>query len=211
LARVIAIAGASGSGKSTLAEGLVRAIGPETALVLPLDAYYHDLSHLQPADREKVDFDHPNALDLVLFQEHLLALKSGCSVSRPAYDFVTHCRLEEPICVSPKMWIVVEGIHVASDRVLRSLFDTLVFVEADSSLRWHRRLARDQAERGRSAASVARFWEQAERTFQSLGVVARQHADCVVRGEATIEESVSAICRQVAGLEAVARRELTRA
>ena len=80
MARVIAIAGASGSGKSTLAEGLVRAIGPETALVLPLDAYYPDLSHLQPADREKVDFDHPNALDLVLFQEHLLALKSGFSV-----------------------------------------------------------------------------------------------------------------------------------
>ena len=179
--------------------------------MLPLDAYYHDLSHLQPADREKVDFDHPNVLDLLLFQEHVLALKSGCAVSRPAYDFVTHCRLEEPICVSPKQWIVVEGIHVAFDRVLRSLLDTLVFVEADSSLRWRRRLARDQAERGRTAASVARFWEQAERTFQSLGVVAQQHADCVVRGEATLDESVSAICRQIEGLEAVACRELTRA
>ncbi|MCH1580443.1 MAG: AAA family ATPase [Luminiphilus sp.] len=204
MARVIAIAGASGSGKSTLAQGLVSAIGSEQALLLPLDAYYYDLAHLQPADREQVNFDRPDSLNLALFREQLIALKSGCAVRRPAYDFATHCRLKEPIDVSPKDWIVVEGIHVASDRILRSLYDALVFVEAESSLRWRRRLARDQTERGRSAASVARFWEQAEATFDAFGAAARKHADCVVRGEAPAVESVSTICRHVTGLEDVA-------
>ena len=51
---VIAIAGGSGSGKSTLAAALLESIGPDRAALLPIDAYYHDLSHLAPADRERV-------------------------------------------------------------------------------------------------------------------------------------------------------------
>ncbi len=197
MARVIAIAGGSGSGKSTLASALLTALGPQSAQVLPLDAYYHDLAHLPPADRERVNFDHPDALDLSLFRQHLLALKAGQAVSCPAYDFATHCRLGEPMMVLPRAWIVVEGILVASDPVLRTLYEVLVFVEADPALRWQRRLARDQADRGRDAASVARFWKRAESTFEDFGAAARLHADCVVRGESPASESANSVLRHL--------------
>ena len=62
--RVIAIAGGSGSGKSTLAAALLEAMGNDSVALLPIDAYYHDLSHLAPEEREAVNFDHPDALDL---------------------------------------------------------------------------------------------------------------------------------------------------
>ena len=189
MARVIAIAGGSGSGKSTLASALLTALGPESAEVLPLDAYYHDLAHLPPADRERVNFDHPDALDLSLFRQHLLALKAGQAVSCPAYDFAMK--------VLPRPWIVVEGILVASDPVLRTLYEVLVFVEADPALRWQRRLARDQADRGRDAASVARFWKRAESTFEDFGAAARLHADCVVRGESPASESANSVLRHL--------------
>ena len=65
--RVCAVAGGSGSGKSTLAKALLAACGPECLAVLPIDAYYHDLSHLDAGAREEVNFDHPDALDLQLF------------------------------------------------------------------------------------------------------------------------------------------------
>ena len=193
MVQVVAISGASGSGKSTLAAAIVSKVGSDVAAVLPLDAYYHDLGHLRPADREQVNFDHPDALDLPLFREHVMALKSGLAVRRPDYDFFSHCRRKESVRLAARPLIVVEGILVAADPVLREFYDLLVFVEAESKLRWERRLLRDQIARGRSAVSIARFWERAEVNFEAFGVAARHHADCIVRGEALVEDNVKTV------------------
>ena len=91
--RVLAIAGGSGSGKSTLARALSASLGQSRIAVLPVDAYYRDLSHVSPEDREAVNFDHPDALDLELFAHHVADLREGRSIACPTYDFTTHCRL----------------------------------------------------------------------------------------------------------------------
>ena len=97
--RVIAIAGGSGSGKSTLAAALLEAMGNDSVVLLPIDAYYHDLSHLAPEEPEAVNFDHPDALDLDLFAAHIDALRSGRAVEYPTYDFTTHCRRPETVSI----------------------------------------------------------------------------------------------------------------
>ena len=167
--RVIAIAGGSGSGKSTLAAALVASMGQDHAILLPIDAYYHDLAHLGSEEREAVNFDHPDALDLDLFAAHIDALRSGRAVACPTYDFTTHCRLPDTANISPRNTILVEGILVASRADLRASFDTLIFVATDAELRWQRRLQRDQHERGRDLGSIERFWARAEGTLKALG------------------------------------------
>jgi uridine kinase len=180
--RVIAIAGGSGSGKSTLAAALVASMGEDHAALLPIDAYYHDLAHLGSEERETVNFDHPDALDLDLFAAHIDALRSGRAVACPTYDFTTHCRLPDTANVSPRNTILVEGILVASRADLRATFDTLIFVATDVELRWQRRLQRDQHERGRDLGSIERFWARAEGTFAEWGARAESTADLVVDG-----------------------------
>ena len=180
--RVIAIAGGSGSGKSTLATALVASMGEDHAALLPIDAYYHDLAHLESEEREAVNFDHPDALDLDLFAAHIDALRSGRAVACPTYDFTTHCRLPDTANISPRNTILVEGILVASRADLRATFDTLIFVATDTELRWQRRLQRDQHERGRDLGSIERFWARAERTFAEWGARAEITADLVVDG-----------------------------
>ncbi|MDG1684174.1 MAG: hypothetical protein P8H99_08490 [Luminiphilus sp.] len=199
MTRVIAISGGSGSGKSTLASALLDAVGPTGAEILPLDAYYHDLTHLGLAERARVNFDHPDALDLPLFRDHLVTLKSGEAVRRPEYDFSSHCRLAQPVTVMPRTLIVVEGILVASTRELRELYDFLIFVETDRLLRWQRRLVRDQRERGREAMSIASSWERAEQALQHYGGAARGYANCVVSGEAPASESATRVLQHVGG------------
>tara|TARA_B100001063_G_scaffold91599_1_gene85214 strand:+ start:6272 stop:6871 length:600 start_codon:yes stop_codon:yes gene_type:complete len=199
MTRVIAISGGSGSGKSTLAAALLDALGPGAVEVLPLDAYYHDLTHLRLVERERVNFDHPDALDLALFRDHLMTLKAGMPVRRPEYDFSSHCRLAQPVKVMPRTLIVVEGILVASTRKLRELYDFLIFVETDRLLRWQRRLVRDQRERGRDEASIASSWERAEQALQQYGVAARGYASCVVSGEAPVNESATRVLQQLGG------------
>jgi uridine kinase len=180
--RVIAIAGGSGSGKSTLAAALVASMGEDNTALLPIDAYYHDLAHLGSEEREAVNFDHPSALDLDLFAQHIDALRSGRVVACPTYDFTTHCRLPDTANISPRNTILVEGILVASRADLRATFDTLIFVATDAELRWQRRLQRDQHERGRDLESIERFWARAEGTFAEWGARAESTADLVVDG-----------------------------
>lgn len=185
--RVIAIAGASGSGKSTLAAALLEAMGNGSAALLPIDAYYHDLSHLAPEDREAVNFDHPDALDLDLFATHIEALRSGRAVECPTYDFTTHCRRPETVSIAPREAILLEGILVAYRADLRALIDRLIFVATDVALRRSRRIHRDQHERGRDLASIERFWARAEDTFMGWGALAEEVADLVVDGSEDVE------------------------
>ena len=185
--RVIAIAGGSGSGKSTLAAALLEAMGDDRVALLPIDAYYHDLSHLAPEAREAVNFDHPDALDLDLFAAHIDALRSGRAVECPTYDFTTHCRRSETVSIAPRETILLEGILVACRADLRALIDRLIFVETDVAWRRSRRVHRDQHERGRDLASIERFWSRAEGTFIEWGALAEDSADLVVDGSEDVE------------------------
>ena len=187
MSRVIAIAGGSGSGKSTLAAALLAAIGNDSVALLPIDAYYHDLSHLAPEEREAVNFDHPDALDLDLFAAHIEALRSGRSAECPTYDFTTHCRRSETVSIAPRETILLEGILVACRSDLRGLIDRLIFIATDVALRRSRRIHRDQHERGRDLASIERFWARAEDTFTEWGALAEEAADLVVDGSEDVE------------------------
>jgi len=187
MSRVIAIAGGSGSGKSTLAAALLEVLGNDSVAFLPIDAYYHDLSHLALEDREAVNFDHPDALDLDLFAAHIEALCSGRSVECPTYDFTTHCRRSETVNIAPRETILLEGILVACRSDLRGQIGRLIFVATDVALRRSRRVYRDQHERGRDLASIERFWDRAEVTFAEWGSLAKDAADLIVDGSEDVE------------------------
>ena len=162
-------------------------MGNDSVALLPIDAYYHDLSHLAPEEREAVNFDHPDALDLDLFATHIDALRSGRAVECPTYDFTTHCRRSQTISIAPRETILLEGILVACRADLRALIDRLIFVATDVALRRDRRVHRDQHERGRDLASIERFWARAEATFTEWGALAEDAADLVVDGSEDVE------------------------
>jgi uridine kinase len=151
---VIGIAGGTGSGKTTVAHKLAAAIPDGRCVVIEHDAYYRDQGHLPPAERAAINFDHPSALDSGLLAEHLVALRAGRSIDQPLYDFVTHTRREETRRVDPAPVIVVEGILVFVEQLVRDLLDVKVFVDTDADIRLMRRIRRDLEQRGRSFASV---------------------------------------------------------
>ena len=46
------------------------------------DRYYRDLSHLPREERDRVNFDHPDALDWQALARDIRALKAGRGVER---------------------------------------------------------------------------------------------------------------------------------
>jgi uridine kinase len=151
---VVGIAGGTGSGKTTLADLILERVGHQKIAYLPHDAYYRHQKHLSFEERAKVNYDHPDSLETELLIEHLHHLKAGEGIEMPVYDFKMHNRKTETVLVEPKPVILVEGILVFYEKVLRDLFDAKIYVDADADIRFIRRMQRDVEERGRTVSSV---------------------------------------------------------
>jgi uridine kinase len=151
---VVGIAGGSGSGKTTVARNIVRGLPQGSCVLLEHDGYYRDFSHLSLEERAAINFDHPQSLETELLMDHIERLRRGESVPKPIYDYATHSRSKESVCLEPVPVVVVEGILIFTDADLRNAFDIKVFVDTDSDVRVLRRLQRDIAERGRTLESV---------------------------------------------------------
>jgi len=151
---IIGVAGGSSSGKTTISERLVELTGPEHVSLIELDSYYLDRSDEPPEERRILNYDHPDAFDWPLLNEHLAALAAGASAPVPIYDYALDNRSGRVRIVEPAKIIVVDGILVLWDRDLRERFDLKIFVDTAADVRLIRRLRRDIAERGRTAESI---------------------------------------------------------
>jgi uridine kinase len=151
---LVGITGGSGSGKTTLTRALAEAFGSERVGSLSLDAYYRDRGDLPASARAELNYDLPEAFDRELFVRDLRALRAGRAVRPPAYCFATHRRVGQAELVEPRDLVVVDGILLLHDPEVRGLLDYRIYLDVPAVVRLARRVARDTAERGRSAAAV---------------------------------------------------------
>ena len=151
---LIGVAGGSNSGKTTIASRLAEMIGPDHLSLVKLDSYYVERRDEPLEQRAAANYDHPDAFDWDLLNDHLAALTAGASVEVPVYDYTTHARSDRCETVAAGRVVVVEGILVLWEPRLRERFDLKIFVDTPADLRLIRRLRRDVAERGRTPESI---------------------------------------------------------
>jgi uridine kinase len=151
---LIGVAGGTCAGKTVICERLAARAGAQVLALIRLDSYQIDRTHQSAAERVAANYDHPDAYDWVLLNDHLSVLMAGGSVMAPSYDFTVHNRSEIVREIRPAPVILVEGILVLHDPGLRDKFDLKVYVDSDADLRFIRRLQRDVAERGRTPDSI---------------------------------------------------------
>ncbi len=178
---MVGVAGGSGSGKTTVVRRLVEGFRPDPTSVIHHDAYYRDLSDLEPGERDRINFDHPRALETELLVHHLEELRAGRAVEVPSYDFVTHTRKLETGRVDPTRTVIVDGLLVLAEPLIRALLDVRVYVDTAADLRFIRRLERDVRERGRDVDSVIQQYLKYVRPMHLEFVEpSRKHADIVI-------------------------------
>lgn len=174
------VCGGSGSGKTTLARALFQRLGDRAGFVA-IDSYYNDLAHLSIEQRNLVNFDHPDSLDLDLFVAHLDALRSGMAVEVPRYDFGVHSRTAGADRLEPAEVVITEGILLLADERIRDRLDVIVFLDVPADVRLERRVARDVAERGRTEEGVREVFATVVQPMEELFVLPmREHADTVL-------------------------------
>ncbi len=177
----IGVAGGTCSGKTTISERLTDLAGEDNVALIKLDSYYVDRAHQPFVERTKVNYDHPDAFDWQLLNEHIDALSAGYPAPIPVYDYPNHTRSGDVDLVKPARIVVVEGILVLYDQALRERFNLRVYVDTDADIRFIRRLQRDVAERGRTPESIiAQYLATVRPSHEQFIEPSKRHADVIL-------------------------------
>ncbi len=197
---VVGIAGGTASGKTSIAQTLADRIGADQVVAMRLDDYYRALDG-DMATRRQTNFDHPDAFEWPLIEEHVAALTEGVAIEAPRYDHVASQRHDATVAVEARPVIIVEGILALWSPPLRQAMDIKLFVDAPADIRLARRLRRDIRDRGRTVDSVL---DQFEADVQPMHVAfcepTRAHADLVIPRGADNRVAVETILSRLKGL-----------
>ena len=178
----IGIAGGSGSGKTTVAKNIKQAFSnDERVVIIEMDSYYNDLSGKTIAEREKNNYDVPDAIDFPLLRQQLNDLKANKPVKKPIYDFVTHSRRKETELIEPADIVILEGIMTFHDEKVRNMHDIKIFVDTDADIRLMRRIRRDMEQRGRSFEEIReRYFTMVRPAYRDFVKPTMRFADLVI-------------------------------
>lgn len=181
--RVILIAGPSSSGKTTFAQRLtvqlkVNGLRP---VALSLDDYFIDRADTPLDENGEYDFEAIEAIDLKLFNEHLLRILNGEAVEVPTYNFKLGQReyRGHVIKIDKNQPLIIEGIHGLNERLTTAVpheHKVKIYISALTQLsidnhnripttdtRLIRRIVRDNQFRSHDAVKTLSMWPSVRR------------------------------------------------
>ena len=156
---IIGITGGSGSGKTYLSNKLINKFGKDNINLIHMDSYYNDLKYLSMEEREKNNFDQPNAFDFNLLSNHLKNLDNKGNVEIPIYDYKTHTRSNKTNKIIEKPILIIEGIFALYNKKIRDLMNLTIYIDIENNIRKERRIKRDTIQRNRTEDSIIYQYE----------------------------------------------------
>lgn len=187
---VVGVTGGSGSGKTTFVRQLRERLGARVT-VFSQDDYYLPQDRQARDERGVHNFDLPTSIDSATMAAEVARVINGGTVEREEYLFETVYRegasasqaRTEPrvLTLSPAPVIVVEGLFVMHEEVLRSLMDFTVFVDASDVAKLTRRIQRDRVERDLPLGDVLyRYEAHVLPAYEAYVKPHRRRADVIV-------------------------------
>ena len=156
---IIGITGGTGSGKTTIVNEVINLFDASEICLLSSDSYYKNNASLDFNQRDKLNYDIPEAIDFDLLNKHIDLLKQEMNINVPNYCFTTHLRLEKTTVLEPKKILIIEGILILTNKTLRDSINYSVFLDCPRDVRFQRRLERDIKQRGRNYNDVVKLFE----------------------------------------------------
>lgn len=155
---IIGICGPSGSGKTKLADNLRKALSENyiSSYVLSQDSYYKSFPELSFEERERLNFDSPNAFDFEAMAADVIALQNETPITKKKYDFCSHLRADSDELLYTPQVLILEGIHTFIDDEYMAEVEMLlkVYVDTPADVCLLRRVKRDLFERERNFDSI---------------------------------------------------------
>ncbi len=168
---IVLMSGPSGSGKTTTAMRLKAMLTQrgQGATVISLDNYFLPLDHLQEHEKEDIDLESPERLDIELLAEHMERFLRCEEVTVPQFSFADQSRREGVKYRRQEGEAVIfEGIHALNPDITGAVDDNALCLYVSvrtrlsmgkrllhpEKIRLLRRLMRDRLFRGKSTEEV---------------------------------------------------------
>ena len=210
-AKVVMLAGPSSSGKTTSANRLATQlrVHGKKPILMSLDDYYIDRDKIAPGPDGKIDLEHINTIDTVLFSQHLAQLLRGEEVELPTFNFKTQRREwhGHKLQLNEETVIIVEGLHalnpvllpqgVSPNGIFRMYVSPLLPLNLDdhnriptSYLRLLRRIVRDYETRGASVHKTLSMWDSVRRGEERWIFPFQENADIIFNSSTLYELAI---------------------
>jgi len=196
--KVVLVAGPSSSGKTTFSKRLAVQLVANglRPFALGLDDYFVDRDKTPRDANGELDYECLGALDIGLFNQHLLSLTACRPTQLPRYEFTSGQREQGPtVTLTDDSIIVVEGIHglnpalvpeLPPERLFRVYVSALTQLNLDrhnrvstTDCRLIRRIVRDAAVRGYKASESLRRWDSVTRGEKQLIFPFQENSDAI--------------------------------
>jgi uridine kinase len=207
--RLVLIAGPSSSGKTTFSKRLsIQLLANDLRpFALEMDQYFVDRAKTPRDENGAYDFESLGAVDVGLFNQHLVRLLAGEEVMLPRYNFRTGLReVGQKVRLRPDHIVLVEGIHglnpdlvpdVPSEAIYRVYVSALTQLNIDkhnrvptTDTRLVRRMVRDAAYRGYSAQETVDRWSSVRRGEKRWIFPFQENADIMFNSALVYELAV---------------------
>ena len=184
---IIGITGPSGVGKSTIAKIIMICLGHQDSIILSGD----DAHKWERSDENWNFFTHLNPFANNLDQEYheILNLKKGKPINRSRYDH-SNGKFTEKSKVSPKKFIVYEGLHTMHDSLVE-LIDLSFYIEVDKPLKNEWKISRDIKKRGYSIDQIIKTIENRKKDERKFIEPQREKCDVVLKFKKTLEGKIN--------------------
>lgn len=180
---IIGIAGGTASGKTTLAKKIKEEFKDE-AIILSHDFYYKSLTDITKEEREKRNYDCPEAYETDLMITQIKELINGKTIHRPVYSYIERLREDKKVIVEPVPIIIIEGMLVLENEELNSLMDIKVFVDTDDDIRLIRLIERDTKERGLNIEYIMEKYKSTLKPmYEKYVKPCKEKADIIISGD----------------------------
>lgn len=195
---LILIAGGTASGKTTVVSKLLSHFDANSVSVLAMDNYYKRNDNISLEERKKINYDHPDAIDMELLKKHIIELLNNKDIDCPVYDFINHNRSNEIIHIKHTSVIIVEGILALYDKNIRDLADIQIFVESEADIRFIRRLRRDIKERGRDVDDVIRqYLSTVKPMYDAYVAPTKRYADIIIPNDTKHDMAIDILATKI--------------
>ena len=209
--KAVMLAGPSSSGKTTSANRLATQlqVHGKKPILMSLDDYYIDRDTCPVGPDGKLDLEHINTIDTVLFGQHLQRLLSGETVQIPCFNFMTGRREwpEHYLQLDSDSVVIVEGLHALNpvllpemlpkELVFRMYVSPLLPLNLDdhnriptSYLRLLRRSVRDYETRGSSIQRTLAMWDSVRNGEKRWIFPYQENADVIFNSSTLYELAV---------------------
>lgn len=207
--KIVMISGPTSAGKTTFSKRLAIQLMAQGIypVAIGMDNYFVNRAETPRDKKGDYNFEALEAVDVPLFRQHLSRLMAGETITQPIYNFHTGSReWGDKLSIDADHVILVEGIHGLNPRLVEGLPpDSIyrIFISAFTQLnldkhnrvpttdtRMLRRIVRDAAHRGYTAADTIRRWPSVRRGEKRYIFPNQNNADVFFNSALVYELSV---------------------